>query len=186
MERAVEKVRERLVRATSALNEAGVAYAVAGGNAVALWVSRVEEAAVRNTRGVDILLRRSDLTAAWAALEGAGFVYRHVKGIDAFLDGPEAKMRDAVQIVFANERVREDQPLPNPDVSESESSGGVILFDVLSLDALVRLELTVYRRKHRMHLRDMIDLEMIGEWTLADLPGVLRGRLRALLEDSEG
>ncbi len=34
MVRAVEKVRERLLRSTSALDQAGVPYAVAGGNAV--------------------------------------------------------------------------------------------------------------------------------------------------------
>jgi hypothetical protein len=40
MIRAVEKVRERLRRAVAALEAAGVPYAVAGGNAVAAWVSR--------------------------------------------------------------------------------------------------------------------------------------------------
>ena len=35
MIRAVEKVRERLLRAVPALERAGVPYAVAGGNAVA-------------------------------------------------------------------------------------------------------------------------------------------------------
>src|SRR5207247_8254257 len=73
MIRAVEKVRERLLRATAALEKAGVPYAVVGGNAVASWVSAVDEAAVRNTRDVDILLRRSDLDAATAALAQAGF-----------------------------------------------------------------------------------------------------------------
>src|SRR5579859_6569621 len=74
MVRAVEKVRARLLRATAALEQAGIPYAVAGGNAVAAWVSRVDDAAVRNTRDVDILLRRSDLSAARAALESTGFV----------------------------------------------------------------------------------------------------------------
>jgi hypothetical protein len=64
MLRAVEKVRDRLLRAANTLEQAGVPYAVAGGNAVAAWVSRVDEAAVRNTRDVDILLRRSDLEPA--------------------------------------------------------------------------------------------------------------------------
>ena len=54
MERAVAKVRERLLRATRALNQAGVAYAVVGGNAVASWVATVDEGAVRNTRDVDL------------------------------------------------------------------------------------------------------------------------------------
>jgi hypothetical protein len=49
MIRAVEKVRQRLQRAVAALEAAGIPYAVAGGNAVAAWVSRVDEAAVRNT-----------------------------------------------------------------------------------------------------------------------------------------
>src|SRR5713101_7414288 len=85
MIRAVEKVRERLLRATSALQDAGVPYAVVGGNAVAAWVSRVDEAAVRNTQDVDVLIRRTDLEAAKAALAAAGFVFRHVKSIDMFL-----------------------------------------------------------------------------------------------------
>jgi hypothetical protein len=60
MERGVEKVRERLLRAAAALEEANIQYAVVGGNAVAAWVSRVDEAAVRNTRDVDLLIRRAD------------------------------------------------------------------------------------------------------------------------------
>src|SRR5438132_1396799 len=82
MVRAVEKVRQRLARAAAALEAAGVAYAVAGGNAVAAWVATVDEAAVRNTQDVDILIRRADLPAARAALEATGFVYRHSAGLD--------------------------------------------------------------------------------------------------------
>ena len=82
MVRAVEKVRERLARATAALEKAGVPYAVAGGNAVAAWVATVDEAAVRNTQDVDILLRRADLDRAREALEKAGFTYRHAASID--------------------------------------------------------------------------------------------------------
>src|SRR6202020_2296039 len=87
MIRAVEKVRERLRRAAAALEAAGVPYAVAGGNAVAGGVSRVDEAAVRNTQDVDILLRRADLPAAIQAMTGAGFVHRHAGSLEMFLDG---------------------------------------------------------------------------------------------------
>jgi hypothetical protein len=55
MIRAVEKVRDRMLRAAQALERPNVPYAVARGNAVAAWVSRVDEAAARNTRDVDIL-----------------------------------------------------------------------------------------------------------------------------------
>ena len=60
MVRAVEAVRDRLRRATAALESAGIDYALAGGNAVAAWVARIDPAAVRNTQDVDILLRRED------------------------------------------------------------------------------------------------------------------------------
>jgi hypothetical protein len=102
MSNAIEKVRQRLLRAARALEQAHVAYAVADGNAVAAWVSRVDETAVRNTQEVDILLRRDDLPAARIALEQTGFVYRHAASMDMFLDGPDAKARDAVHIVFAS------------------------------------------------------------------------------------
>ncbi len=105
MIRAVEKVHERLLRATGALEQAGIPYAVVGGNAVAAWVSRVDESAVRNTADVDVLVNRSDLPAVTTALEQAGFRYRHRAGIHMFLDGPHAKARDAVRIYIAGEMV---------------------------------------------------------------------------------
>src|SRR5438128_1727150 len=101
---AVEKVRERLRRAVQALELAGIPYAVVGGNAVAAWVSEIDEAAARNTQDVDILLRRADLESAKLALATAGFRYRHASGVDMFLDGPDAKARDALHIVFAGEK----------------------------------------------------------------------------------
>src|SRR5215204_3158012 len=106
MVNAVEKVRQRLLRAAGALAGARVPYAVAGGNAVAAWVSSVDETAVRNTQDVDILIRRADLPAVKTALEATGFAYRHVGGLDMFLDSPTARPREAIHIVFANEKVK--------------------------------------------------------------------------------
>jgi hypothetical protein len=183
MIRAVEKVRERLQRAAAALASAGVPYAVAGGNAVAAWVSRVDEAAVRNTQDVDILLRRSDLDAATAALSKVGFVYRHVSGIDMFLDGPNAKARDAVHIVLAGEKVRPHYAAPAPDVTEAEDAP---LFRILTLDALVRMKLTSFRDKDRVHLRDMMEVGLIDETWRAKLPAELGGRLQEIIDHPEG
>jgi hypothetical protein len=106
MQRAVEKVQERLERTAATLEKAGIPYAIIGGNAVRAWVAQADEAAVRTTRDVDILLRRADWPAAIQAMEAAGFVYRHAKSIDLFLDGPGAKARDAVHVLFAGEKVR--------------------------------------------------------------------------------
>lgn len=183
MVNAVEKVRQRLLRATQALELANIRYAVAGGNAVALWVSRVDESAMRNTQDVDILIRREDLSAVERALSQAGFVYRRASGPDLFLDGPLAKARDAVHIVFANERVRPHEALPNPDVTESESANR---FRVLSLDALLRIKLTAFRDKDRVHLRDLIDVGLVDSSWPARFPPELAARLQLLLDTPDG
>lgn len=117
MDRAVEKVRERLERTAKCLEAAGIPYAIIGGNAVRAWVAQADEAAVRTTRDVDILLRRADFPRAIEAMEKIGFVYRHVKSIDMFLDGPSAKARDAVHVIFAGEKVRPEDAVPSPDVN---------------------------------------------------------------------
>ena len=183
MSRAVEKVRQRLLRAARALEQAQVPYAVAGGNAVAAWVSRVDESAVRNTQDVDIVLRRSDLNAARSALEQEGFVYRHAAGIDMFLDGRDAKARDAVHVVFAAEKVRADYTETAPDVLESERATD---FCLLTLDALVRMKLTSFRDKDRVHLRDLIEVGLIDRTWLDHVPDSLRSRLQNLLDNPDG
>lgn len=183
MIRAVEKVRERLVRAARALEDAGILYAVVGGNAVAAWVARVDEAAVRNTRDVDIVLRRSDLETAKTALAGAGFIYRHVASMDMFLDGPDAKARDALHVLFAGEKVRPDDALPVPDVLDSEATG---TFRLLGLEPLVRMKLIAFRRKDQVHLLDLISVGLIDATWPTRLPPELANRLQELLEDPEG
>jgi hypothetical protein len=154
-----------------------------GDNAVALWVSRVDESAVRNTQDVDILIDRAALPAAKSAHEKAGFVYRHMAGMDVFLDGPNAKARDAVHLIFAGEKVRPDEPLANPLVDEFEQAEN---FRVLSLDALVRIKLTAYRDKDRVHLRDLIDIGLIDASWLTRVPSVLSEKLRKLLDNPNG
>lgn len=183
MIRAVERVRERLLRAAKVLEQAKIPYAVIGGNAVAAWVSRVDEAAVRNTQDVDILLRRGDLPAAIEAMEAAGFIYRQKQGILMFLDGPGAKARDAVHVILANEKVREEYVAAAPDVTEADESGQ---FRVVNLDALVRMKLTSMRDKDRTHVRDLLEVGLIdASWT-TKLPVELAARLQQILDTPEG
>ncbi len=183
IERAVEKVKDRLRRVTKALDRAGILYAVVGGNAVQVWVAQVDETAVRNTRDVDILIQRADLDKAIESLEREGFIYRHAAGVSRFLDGPKATARDAVHVVFALEKVRPEYVLPTPDVHESE-----VIQDTrtLRLEALVRMKLTSFRDKDRVHVRDMLDVGLIDSTWLERLPPVLRTRLQELVDTPDG
>ncbi len=180
---AVEKVRDRLRRAVKALEDANIPYAVAGGNAVAAWVSEVDEAAVRNTQDVDILLRRADLDGAKEALAKAGFVYRHAASIDMFLDGPKAKARDAVHILFAGEKVRAEYAVPAPDVEDVKTTATA---RVLSLEALLRMKLTSFRDKDRTHVRDLIDVGLVDATWCQRLPDELAKRLQSVIDNPDG
>jgi hypothetical protein len=158
---AVQKVRDRLLRSTRALAEAGIPYAVVGDNAVASLVSEVDEAAVRNTQDVHIMLRREDLPKAKAALESSGFVYMYTSGLDMFLDGPGAKARDAVHILFANEKIRQEHEYP-------------------------RMKLVSYRDKDRTHIRDFIGVGLVDANLVSKMPPLLAQRLQAILDNPEG
>ena len=183
MDRAVEKIRLRLEKATTALEAAGIPYAIIGGNAVRAWVAQADEAAVRTTRDVDLLIRRSDLPAVKAALEAVGFIYRHVKSIDMFLDGPDAKARDAVHILFAGEKVTSSDPYPAPGIEETEL---IQQHKTLRLEALVRMKLIANRRKDQMHLLDMLDVGLIDESWCSRFPPDLAARLQELIDNPEG
>jgi hypothetical protein len=180
---AAEKVKERLRRATKALDDAGVPYAVAGGNAVAEWVARADEGAVRNTRDVDLLVRRADLPAARSALEAAGFVYYQLLDVDMFIDGPQGRPSEAVHILFAGEKVRPDYEHTSPDLDESERAAE---FQVATLPALIKMKLIAWRDKDRTHLRDLIGVGLIDATWPSRFPPPLGERLQQLLDDPNG
>ncbi len=180
---AAEKVKERLRRATKALDSAGVPYAVAGGNAVAEWVARIDDEAVRNTRDVDLLVRRTDFAAARAALETAGFVYHHLPDVDVFIDGPQGKPSAGLHLLFAGEKVKQEDEHPCPDLDESERAAE---FQVVSLVALVRMKVVAWRDKDRMHLRDLIQVGVIDATWPPRLQPPLGDRLQELLDNPNG
>lgn len=179
---AVDAVRERACRAAAALDQAGIPHAVIGGNAVAAWVARVDTEAVRNTKDVDLLVRRQDFERTVAVLESAGFVYQNVAGVDLFLDGPEGSVRSAIHIVFAGERVRPDHLLPAPDVTESETGPD---FVVATLPAIVRMKLTSFRLNDKVHLMDLLEVGLIDGTWCERVPPELAERLQELIDTQE-
>jgi hypothetical protein len=179
---AMELVRQRLARAASALESAGIPYAVAGGHAVAAWVAQVDPGAVRNTPDVDILINRSDFDRVKTCLEAVGFVHAHVWGIDCFLDGPDGSVRSAVHILYAGERVYPQDAVPTPEVAQTQRIENK---QILELEKLVRMKLVANRRKDQAHLIDMIQLGLIDANWLDRLPPQLAERLKQLLDNPE-
>lgn len=179
---AVEKVRERLRRSTSALESAGIPYAVIGGNAVAAWVSKVDPGAARNTVDVDLMVNRSDFAAVKLALENAGFVHYDLMDVTMFLDGPQGRPRDAVHLLFAGEKVRHEyvEPAPNLDTAEQHET-----FRVVGFESLVRMKLTSFRRKDQVHLLDMIEVGLLDQSWPARLRPELAARLQELLDNPD-
>jgi hypothetical protein len=179
---AVEKITERLQRITAALQAASVPYALVGGQAVALWVATKDPAAVRTTKGVDILLRREDLAQARAAARAAGLDYFEVVGVGMFLEQDDPNPRQAVHLLWAAEKARPEYPLPSPGIEERQELAPGL--QVVSLSGLVRMKLMSNRDQDRVHLRDLIEVDLVGRDLLAGLPAELSARLDALLTEA--
>jgi hypothetical protein len=180
---AVEKVRDRLLRSTAALEAAGVPYAVIGGNAVAAWVSTVDPGAARNTVDVDIMVNRADLPAVKSALEGAGFHHYELMDVHMFLDGPNGRPSDAVHLLFAGEKVKQSYSTAAPTLAATNAHES---HQLLALEPLVVMKLTSFRRKDQVHILDMIKVGIVDETWLSRLPAELAARLQELLNDPDG
>ena len=183
MIRAVEKVRERLNRAVNALEAAKIPYAVAGENAVAAWVSRVDESAVRNPAEVEIVLRREDFDIAKASLEAAGFRYVKV-WVDLFVDTSSTRRLggDRITVYCSHEKILGENDTRVPDVTESDSSGCYV---ILSLESLVRMNLATHAFKDRVGVLDLINVGLVNQDWLQRFTGEYAARLQRLLDEPD-
>jgi hypothetical protein len=180
---AVAMVRERLQRVTEALSRAEIPYAVVGGHAVAAWVAEVDQAAVRNTPDVEILLARGDLDRVKEALTTVGLIYQHTSGGDLFLDGIHGKVRDAVHLIYAGEKVRQEKLFLAPSTDEVKIFSTI---RVLALEPLLLLMLASHKSVDCVLVRDLIDVGLVDASWCARLPEELAKRLQHLLDTPEG
>jgi hypothetical protein len=179
---SASEVRDRLLRATAALDAAGVPYAVVGRQAVAVWIARIDKTAVRDSDDAQILLRRADFPAANLALEAAGFVYRHSVGFDFFVDGEDGKVLEAIHLLFANESIRKDYSQTALDVVPYELAPP---FRMLPFAQLVQMLLSSFRIDDRLDVRNLIDVGLIDDAFLNQLPAELALRLRGILNSPD-
>lgn len=175
---AVDRVERRLKLVTAALDNAGVRYAVVGGNAVAAWVGRADPAATRATKDVDLLVRHDDLDRITNIMAGLGFTREDLRSLVLFLDPEEPSRRSGVHLVWADQLVRPSYSCPAPSVDEAvrDPAG----FWVLDLPALVRMKLTSNRDIDRAHVADLLQVGLIGDAIRGLLPSDLSARLREI------
>lgn len=183
MVRAVEAVEERLLRSCRALEAGGVPYAVIGGNAVAAWVATADEGATRNTPEVNLLVRREDFPRVVPLMTASGFQHVASEPLGAFVDRPDGKMRSGVFFTFAGEFVRPDDVLPAAELTERIHGPK---FWLIALEPLVRMKLTAWRMKDRVHISDLIGVGLIDDTWPDRFPPVLAKRLREILADPDG
>lgn len=180
---AVDRVEKRLKRVAAALDAAGVEYAVIGGNAVAAWIGRVDSSATRATKDVDLLVRRSDEDRVTSAMTSIGFERQQLRNFVLFIDPDEPSRRSGVHLVWADQLVRPSYVCAAPSVNEAvrDPEG----FSVLDLPALVRMKLTSFRDIDRVHVADLLSVDLIGEDIRESLPELLRQRLDEISQSLE-
>lgn len=183
MMNAVLKVRERLERTSRCLARANVPYAIIGGNAVAAWVSTVDPGAVRNTRDVDILLRREDFSMAVDAMATEGFVREEAGNVTLFLDGPDGLPSQGVHVLWAGEKVRPTYESPTPSIDSVRMLENM---RIVELEDLVRMKLNSFRLKDQVHLQDFLAVGLVNDSWLPRFSPSLAARLQSVLENPDG
>jgi hypothetical protein len=180
---AMERVERRLREVTAALDAAGIAYAVCGGNAVAAWVARVDPAATRATKDVDLLVKRDDEPHIARVMGSLGFERRDLRRLVLFIDPEEPSTKSGVHLVWADTLIRPNYPAPSPGVGESVRDPEGFL--VLDLPALVRMKLTSFRDIDRVHIADLRDAGLIDDAVRSQLAQTLRDRLDQVARDPD-
>ena len=90
------------------------------------------------------------------------------------VDAESPKARSAVHLVFVKEKVRRDYIASVPEFSSARNLEGLLVAPVADL---VRMKLTSFRLKDRVHIQDMDGVGLITAEIEASLPEVLRERL---------
>ncbi len=170
----VEQLFERVQQLHSLLTTAGVPYRIVGGLAVFIHVYERDPLRARLTSDVDAAIHRDQLPAVIDAARVAGWLYRHVGGVDMLVDAEHPKARSAVHLLYLHEKVRPEYTEAVPASPPARTREGVFL---ASVDDLVRMKLTSYRLKDRVHIQDLDAVGLITSEIEAQLPDSLKHRL---------
>ena len=169
---------ESMQRITDALDASQIPYEVIGGLAVLIHVEEANPEYSALTRDVDLMVRREDLERVKKAAAGHGFRFRHAAGVDMLIYSASNHAKDAIHLVFANEKVRPDYlsatPVLRPD--RKRILGKDVL--VIPVADLVRMKLTSFRLKDQVHVKALESAGLVTREVEAELPPELIARLQ--------
>jgi hypothetical protein len=164
------------------LEQAGMAHQLVGGLAVFLHVENADSTHSSLTRDIDVMIRREDLAEVVAIAERHGFRFRHSAGLDMLIYGDTDSARNAVHLLFAGEKVKLTQAEPHPDVHPIRTGLHGQEFWVVPVLDLVRMKLSSFRDKDRVHIRGMDAAGLVTLDVERQLSVELQGRLRHIRE----
>jgi hypothetical protein len=164
------------------LEQAGVPHELVGGLAVFLHVENADSTHSSLTRDIDIMIRRTDLPRVVAIADDHGFRFRHSAGIDMLLFGETNSARNAIHLLYAGEKVKETQLEAHPSINPVRAGLHGQDFQVIPVFDLVRMKLSSYRDKDRVHVRGMDAAGLITRDVEHGLSAELLARLRNVRE----
>ena len=171
-----------LQKLSQPLEQAGVPHELVGGLAVFLHVENADSTHSSLTRDIDLMIWRADLPRVVAIAEQHGFRFRHSAGLDMLLYGDTNSARNAVHLLFAGEKVKETQLEAHPRIRPVRSGLHGQEFLVIPVIDLVRMKLSSYRDKDRVHVRGMDAAGLIPLEIEQELNEGLRSRLQHIRE----
>jgi hypothetical protein len=157
-----------------ALTQAGVEYRIVGGVAVFLHINEIDPLAARLTPDVDVAIDRKDLEAVAEIAGNHGFRYVESAWVTE-------ELRSAVHFLVIGEKVRPKDLEPVPGFSPPVVTKEGIF--VAPASDLVRMKLTSFRMKDRMHIIDLDSVGLITPEIEEALPEALHARLEQLRKE---
>lgn len=171
-----------LQKITEALASEDIPHELIGGLAVLVHVEEANPEYSMLTRDVDLMVYRSDLERIKQAAASHGFKFRHVGGVDMLVYGDVGAVKSAIHLIFSGEKVRASYPAPAPPIQpERKQIHGQEIF-VIPVTDLVRMKLTAYGDKDRVHVRSMDAAGLITLEVETGLTPELHARLKHIRE----
>ena len=177
-EGAVDRILDVTQRFASALEAAGIPYRVVGGLAVFLHVDPVDPMAARLTKDVDVGIDRRHLDAIGIAVKPYGFTFRHVAGVDMFLDAknPGASAVRSTLCLWAKKYERTG--IFGACAGSSEPARTKGFSDRAGRRPGAHVKLTSFRLKDQVHIQDLDGVGLITPEIEQTLSAPLLARLK--------